>query len=174
LTVRVRSGDPERLVGRLRALVTEVDPMLRLPDVAPLDDVFRRGADQIALVASGIGAVAASVLLLSVAGLYALMSFTILGRRREIGIRSALGAPPHRILGPILRKAMVQLGVGIVAGLALTGLMDRLTGEQLLSGKAWLLLPVVAALMVGVGLLAAWGPAREGLRIQPTEALRSE
>jgi predicted permease len=172
--VRVRAGDPERFVGRLREIVADVDPMLRLPDVAPLDDVLRRGLDQLIMIAIGIAAVAASVLLLSVAGLYALMSFTILGRRREIGIRSALGAPHHRILSGILFRAMAQLALGILAGSALSGLMDRATGGGLLSGRAPFILPAVAVLMVGVGLLAAWGPARRGLRIQPTEALRSE
>jgi hypothetical protein len=172
--VRVRSGDPERFVGRLRAIVAEIDPMLRLSDVAPLEDRLSRGKDEAVLVAAGIAAVALSVLLLSLAGLYALMSFTILARRREIGIRSALGAPSHRIVGRVLYRAMVQLAIGIVVGLALTGLLDRLLGGELLSGRAPLLLPAVAVLMSAVGVLAAWGPARQGLRIQPTEALKSE
>jgi predicted permease len=172
--VRVRSGEPERFVGRLREIVAEVDPMLRLSDVAPLEDRLSRGKDEVVLIAAGIAAVGLSVLLLSVAGLYALMSFTILARRREIGIRSALGAPSHRIVSRVLYRAMVQLAIGIVVGLALTGLLDRLLAGELLSGRAPFLLPAVAVLMAAVGVLAAWGPARQGLRIQPTEALKSE
>jgi putative ABC transport system permease protein len=172
--VRIRGGDPASFSGRLREIVASVDPMLRLSDVATLDQMMSRGKDQLALIGAAIAAVAISVVLLSIAGLYALMSFTILGRRREIGIRAALGAHPRRVLARVLKRAMVQIALGIIVGAALTGVFDKLTGNQLLSGRGPVLLPVVAVMMAIVGLLAAWGPTREGLRIQPTEALRSE
>jgi predicted permease len=172
--VGVRSGDPASFSGRLREIVATVDPMLRLSDVASVDQVRSRGMDGLKLVATGIASVAISVVLLSIAGLYALMSFTILGRRREIGIRAALGAHPRRVLARVLKRAMVQIALGIGVGVALSGVFDRLTGHEMLSGRGPILLPAVAVLMAMVGLLAAWGPTREGLRIQPTEALRSE
>jgi ABC-type antimicrobial peptide transport system permease subunit len=67
------------------------------------------------------------VLLLAIAGLYALMSFTVVRRRREFGIRIALGARPHPLVGGVLRRAAWQLAIGMAAGLAVTGVVDRLS-----------------------------------------------
>lgn len=124
--------------------------------------------------AIGLLAVTASVLLLSAAGISAMMSFTVARRRREIGIRAALGADPRRLLGGIFARAAGQLGTGAVLGVAIAVVLDRALGGGPLSDRGVLLVPVIAALIVTVGLLATWGPAREGLSVQPTEALREE
>jgi ABC-type antimicrobial peptide transport system permease subunit len=113
-----------------------------------------------------------SVLLLSAAGMYAMMSFTVARRRREIGIRSALGADPRRILAGIFARAARQLGAGILGGLILAAAFAWVTGDM--DRRGFLLLPGVSALMLTVGVLAALGPARRGLAVQPTEALREE
>jgi putative ABC transport system permease protein len=173
LAIRLRS-DPASYVRRLREMAAGVDPKLQLASIAPLDDHFRRGRSSERLLGLTIATVTLSVLLLSVAGLYALMSFTVVRRHREIGIRSALGAKPHVVVRTVLARAMAQLAVGILIGVALSGLLDRAAGGEMLSGKAGILLPLVAVLMTIVGVAAAWGPARRGLRIQPTEALRAE
>jgi putative ABC transport system permease protein len=120
-----------------------------------------------------------SVLLLSAAGIYAMMSFTVAKRRREIGIRAALGADPRRILTGIFARAAAQLGTGVLAGITFVAALEVLgwTNPSEAGGvldDEWILLPGVAALMLVVGLLAALGPARRGLAIQPTEALREE
>jgi len=116
-----------------------------------------------------------SVLLLAIAGLYALMSFTVVRRRREIGIRIALGARPHSVVGGVLERAAWQLAIGMAAGLAVTGVVDRLlAGGEIQGGREGLLLAGVVAVMTVVGILAAWGSARRGLAIQPSEALRAE
>jgi ABC-type antimicrobial peptide transport system permease subunit len=100
------------------------------------------------------------------------MSFTVTKRRREIGIRAALGADPRRVLTGVFARAAAQLGAGILAGLVLAATFEWLTGDM--GRRAFLLLPVVSALMLAVGLFAALGPARRGLAVQPTEALREE
>ena len=115
-----------------------------------------------------------SVIVLSAAGIYALMSFTVARRRKEIGIRTALGADPSRILRSIFSRALLQLGAGAVLGmLGAVGLEQILEGETF-QGHGAVILPAVAVLMTLVGLAAAIGPARRGLRIHPTEALRAE
>ena len=115
------------------------------------------------------------MLLLAIAGLYALMSFTVVRRRREFGIRIALGARPHPLVGGVLRRAAWQLAIGMAAGLAVTGVVDRLlAGGEIQGGREGLLLVGVVAVMTVVGILAAWDPARRGLAIQPSEALRAE
>jgi ABC-type lipoprotein release transport system permease subunit len=100
------------------------------------------------------------------------MSFTVAKRRREIGIRAALGADPRRVLTGIFAHAAAQLCAGVLAGLILAALFQWLTGDM--NARDFLLLPGVSALMLTVGILAALGPARRGLAVQPTEALREE
>jgi ABC-type antimicrobial peptide transport system permease subunit len=119
-------------------------------------------------------AVTLSVLLLSAAGVYAMTSFTVARRRREIGIRTALGAAPRRLLASIFARAGAQLGGGVLAGLVVAAALDRAMGGGPFAGKGMLFLPLVAGFMVLVGLLAAVGPARRGLAVQPTEALRED
>jgi ABC-type antimicrobial peptide transport system permease subunit len=122
----------------------------------------------------GLVMVALSVVLLSAAGIYALTSFTVAQRRREIGIRSALGARRGRVLADVLSRAMRQIGLGIVIGVAGSGALVRLAGESSDFGGLVVRLFQVAALMAGVGIAASIGPARRALQVQPTEALRSD
>jgi predicted permease len=174
LTARVRGSTPAEFGARLREITTSLDPTLRVGEVRTLDDIDRQGKQALRLIALVLTMVTLSVLLLSAAGIYALMSFTVLQRRKEIGIRAALGAHPRRLLGSIFSRALAQLALGLGVGLGAAALLDLTTGGELMAGKGPLLLPLVAALMFVVGLLAALGPARRGLRIQPSEALRAE
>jgi putative ABC transport system permease protein len=174
LTIRLRGQPPEAFAPTLRRHATSVDPLLQLSATRPLDGMYRdhtRGGAQLALV---ITLITGSVLLLSTAGIHALVSFTVNQRRREIGIRSALGAPARRVITSVLARAAKQLALGIGFGLVTAVSLDLLTGGELLGGNGLLLVPVTAAFMLGVGLLAAAGPARRGLRVQPTETLRAE
>jgi putative ABC transport system permease protein len=168
------SGRPELLLPRLRRLAADVHPGLLVRDLRTLDQVF--GEMQAGMRMAGLTVVllVLSVLLLSAAGIYALMSFTVVRRRREIGIRVALGADPGRLLGSIFARAVRQLGAGVALGLVVAAVLELASGGALLDGRAAVLLPLVAAIMMVVGLLATSGPARRGLRIQPTEALREE
>ena len=121
-----------------------------------------------------VGLVMLSVIILSAAGIYSLMSFTVARRRREIGIRAALGADRHHLLLGVFSRVLAQLGAGAAVGvLAAIGLETVFEGNMMESQRA-VLLPLVALVMTTVGMIAAIGPAREGLRIQPTEALREE
>ena len=103
-------------------------------------------------------AVTVTSLLLSAAGIYSMMSFTVAGRRREIGIRAALGADARRVLAGIFGRASAQLGAGVAAGLAIASALEWLAGGQMMGGKALVLLPSVVVVMCTVGLLAAVGP----------------
>ena len=118
--------------------------------------------------------VVVAVLLLSAAGIYAMMSFTVSQRRKEIGIRSAMGADAGQLLRSIFTRAALQLAAGVVVGIAIALLTDRASGGELLGTYGRALVPVTAVVMMVVGLFATIGPARRGLRIQPTEALRAE
>ena len=174
IAVRVRGGAPAEFGGRLRELSLAVDPMLRLRGVAALDESLHDRQLELRLMVTVVVLVTLSVLLLSAAGIYALMSFTITRRRREIGIRSALGAGPRGIILGVLTRAMRQIAVGIAVGTAIAALLDSTLNGGFTGGRGVYLLAVVAALMAAVGLLAAVGPARRALQIPPTEALKAE
>ena len=171
LSVRFAGSIPTGFVDRFRQIGAEVDPALQLRRVVPLSQFYSEVRVIWRYLAWGIGLVTTSVLLLSAAGIYAMMSFIVAGRTREIGIRTALGARPSRILLNIFGRAGGQLALGLLVGSLLSGAAFATTGLGL--GRAAALLLAVAVIMLAVGLLAAIGPARHGLRIQATEALRA-
>ncbi|HEX6132733.1 MAG TPA: ABC transporter permease [Longimicrobiales bacterium] len=176
LMVRVRRDvAPVQFLARLREITADVDPALRFAELKTASAAERERRRFNLVQAVAILAVTGSVLLLSGAGIYAMMSFTVARRRREIGIRAALGAGPRRLLRTIFARAGVQLGAGVLGGLLLAEVTSWiLTGGSLATGESAFLVPLVAAIMVTIGLLAALGPARRGLAVQPTEALRQE
>ena len=174
LVVRVRGTPAPAFAARLREITASVDPALQLHEVRSAAESQRLAQQGLRFIALGVGAVTLSVLLLSAAGIYAMMSFTVARRRREIGIRSALGANARRVLSGIFARASAQLGAGVLAGLALAAAIHQAAGSEPFAGRGLFLLPGVALLMMVIGLLAALGPARKGLAVQPTEALREE
>ncbi len=174
LQLRLRGG-PAGLAERLRDVAAGVDPALHVDEVRTLAEIYRdhRFGDNLGAII--IGAVTGSALLLSAAGLYALMAFTVAQRRREIGIRSALGAQPGQLLAAVFRRAFWQIGAGSAVGILAAYLVGRYVPIEQVGGLPIPgVLPGAAAFMLLVGVLASLGPARRGLRIDPTEALRSE
>ena len=115
-----------------------------------------------------------TVLLFSAAGVYSLMSFTVAQRRREIGIRAALGASPMGLLRSVFSRVAAQVGMGVVLGAFAAMAIAPLSDDAVLAGRLAIVTPAVALIMVLVGVVAAYGPARRSLRIQPTEAVRAE
>jgi ABC-type antimicrobial peptide transport system permease subunit len=81
---------------------------------------------------------------------------------------------PRRIIGSIFSRALGQLALGAVAGVVIATLLEQITDGELMRGNGGVVLPLVALFMMLVGLLAAFGPARRGLRVHPTEALREQ
>jgi hypothetical protein len=174
LQLRLRGG-PSGLAERLRDVAASVDPALHVDEVRTLAEIYREHRIGDNLGAIGIVAVTGSVLLLSAAGLYALTAFTVAQRRREIGIRSALGAQPGHLVAAVFRRAFWQFGAGSAAGMLAAYLVGRYVPIEQVGGLPIPgILPAAAAFMLLVGVLASLGPARRGLRIDPTEALRSE
>ncbi len=124
----------------------------------------------------------AIALLLSLAGIYAVLSFTVARRTREIGVRVALGAKRRRVLTAIFRRPLTQVGIGIAAGATLIYLgaqalshtyQFRNTPIALSAGQV-VLLVIYAAFMLGVCLLACVVPTRRALRVEPMVAMRAE
>jgi putative ABC transport system permease protein len=116
------------------------------------------------------------VLLLSTAGVSSMMSFTVAQRTREIGIRTALGARPTRVVGDVFSRALLQVSGGTVLGLGVG--FAASDGPFALSEGLFRhgpgLMVAVAALILATGVIACGMPLSRALRIQPTEALRAE
>jgi predicted permease len=174
IRTRMEDADAAGFVPRLRAIAAAVDPNLQLHGLGTLDARLRQEQSVMRLVATVLVVLTASVILLASAGIYSMMSFAIAQRRKEIGIRTALGADASRILRSIFGRVVWQLAAGAALGAAIAALLEIATEGGLMKGHGAVVLPIVALMIVIVGLLAAAGPARNGLRVHPTEALRQE
>jgi predicted permease len=173
LIVHPRAG-PEAFAPRLRALAADVDPALQLHDVLPLDavgDTLWLETRFMFRLLLGMSAVA---LLLSLAGIYATTAFVVERRRREIGIRVALGGGASRVLRAVLAGPLAQVGMGVFAGGCLTAALAYgiMRGALWPTGVAWV--AAYAVLMMAVCLLACVVPTRRALSVEPSEALRAD
>jgi putative ABC transport system permease protein len=165
--------DPAAVSRRLQEIGTNLDPTLRLEDVRRLDEVYGETQMSSNLTSYALAIVTVSVLVLSAAGLYALMSFTVTLRRREIGIRMALGARPGRLLASIFARALWQIAAGVVVGATVALVLHRVMNIEVEGG--WHIpgiLPAAAIFIMIIGLLSAAGPARRAVRVDPMKALR--
>jgi predicted permease len=174
MVVRVANGGSGQWAPRLREVTASIDPTLKFGRIAGVPDTWRDDTQAAYMVSLVVIAVTASVLLLTSAGIYAMMSFTVARRRREIGIRAALGADARRVLLGIFGRASAQIGAGVAVGLLAAILLHLAGAGTMFGGNPLVLVPGVIALMFGVGIAATLGPARRGLAVQPTEALREE
>jgi ABC-type antimicrobial peptide transport system permease subunit len=174
VTVTIRAGAGVGLAaGRLRSVAAGLDPKLRLGRLRSLDEIYwqRRSLDQ--MFGFVLGTVMVIALLFPMAGLYTLMTFIVAQRWREIGVRLALGAQPRRLVGGIFGRALVPLTLGAIVGCALALRLHSWlpiveAGGENIPG----IVPISAALVIGVGLIAVAGPARRAIRVDPTAALR--
>jgi putative ABC transport system permease protein len=172
-------GDPMTLVPQVRAIATAVDPTLRLGQWQRVDRVLDELLWFIKLWMRITIMMTAVALLLSLSGIYAVLSFIVARRTREIGVRVALGASRGRVIAAIFRRPLIQVGLGVVAGGALIALaatveteMPGLSGDLSLGGFA--IVVAYAIFMLGVCLLACVVPTRRALSVEPTVALRVE
>jgi putative ABC transport system permease protein len=168
-------GEPMALGPRVLEIAAAVDPTLRLSDFQRGDAALNGSMWVIALRVTIV--MTAVALLLSLAGIYAVMSFIVSRRTREIGVRVALGASRGSVVGAIFRRPLIQVGLGILIGAALIAAggnmetqMPGLNGVFTVIDLAMLV--AYAIVMVGVCLLACIVPTRRALGVEPTIALR--
>ncbi len=161
------------LTTSLRGVIASLDPELPLFDVRPLDELLersllnRRAPAQLAL---GFGSVA---LLLSAVGLYGVLAYLVTQRRREIGIRLALGSSTRAVFDLVLREGLLLLAIGFVTGGAGAFLLRSSLESQLFGVKAAdpLVIAAASALLAVVALVACTLPARRATRVDPRMVL---
>jgi predicted lysophospholipase L1 biosynthesis ABC-type transport system permease subunit len=175
LKVRL-SGDPQQAITAVRAAVSEVAPALSVDRITPLAQQVETTASPdriVALLASGFGSLALG---LACVGLYGVMSYAVVRRTSEIGVRMALGARPGSILSGILRESLRLVCAGLVVGFPLAIVGTRLLAKALFGVQPGDLSTLMAAVFVltSVVCVAALIPAWRASRVSPMVALRQE
>ena len=170
------SGDPAHSIADLRAAVTSVDPNLPLEKITTIHEQVNDFMAHDELVSTLTGLFALLALLLAAIGLYGVMSYNVVRRTNEIGIRIALGAQTQTVQWMVLRESLLLLALGVGLGLPLTLAATRYVREQLfgLSPQDPATFGLALALVSAMTLLAAWLPARRATRVDPMVALRCD
>ncbi len=169
-------GEAARLAPTVRALVASIDPDQPVTDLATMASVMRDSVTPVTLFSGAAGAMALFALLLASLGTFGLAAHRVEHRRREFGVRMALGATPIRILqgvvGGGLRLGVIGAVVGVAGSLAATKVLRAiLFGTNPLDP---VVLALTVAILMTVTLLACLVPARRASRVAPGEMLRSE
>lgn len=171
VALRMRGGSGT-LATRIPALALEIDPALRVYRPLAFDDVLRKREWTGRMAYIGVMSVITLAVVLSAAGLFALMSVAVERRTREIGIRVALGASSRGVLRALFARAAAQLAGGIVIGnLLVFGVRMLVVGTENMSSLVPSMLGI-STLMVLVGIAACAVPGRRALRVQPLDAIR--
>ncbi len=170
------NGDPDAVVASIRERVAAVSPEIRYVHVAPMEarvDAWRGPWQMGATLFSVFGALA---LIVAALGLYSVLAFAVVRRRREIGIRAALGARRTDLVVMVVSRAARLIVGGLALGIVVALLAGRFL-ESVLFGVATVSVPVygaVAVVLGAVGLLAAWIPASRAIAVDPVGAIAAE
>jgi predicted permease len=173
--VRVR-GTPQQAARALRAIVRNADPALPLTNFRTVEDQVSRSLNTEHILATLSGSFGVLALVLSLVGLYGVMSFVVTQRTREIGIRLALGAKRSSTMWLVLRDALMMIAAGIAIGLPFVWALGRTVQSQLYGVKPTDPAAIMAAVFVlsAAAVGAAFIPARRASSVNPTDALRME
>jgi putative ABC transport system permease protein len=168
------TGDPATLVPAVRKIVAEIDPDVPVDRATSYDDFLAGRFWARRLSASLAGLFSAVAILLSAAGLYGVLAYSVLQRRRELGVRIALGAQTSNVLTLVLRQGLLLSGIGLTVGIAAGLLLGRFMGNILYGVSGTDPIALMLAILV-LGLAAASAcllPALRATRINPIIALR--
>jgi len=170
------AGKPDHLIPAVRAVAAEVEPNESLHNVMTMEQRLINTTTSRRLSTALLGCFAGLALLLAAVGIYGVMSYAVTQRRREIGVRMALGAQKSDVLRLIIHGGLRLTLLGIVMGLAGAFALTRYLSSQLYSVKATdpLTFLGVAVALTGVALLASWLPARRATKVDPMVAVRHE
>jgi len=175
LVVRT-AGDPTSIVPAAQLAVRELDPTLPTFDVQSMNQVVRASTAPLAFTILILGGAAVVTLVIGAIGLYGVMAYVVTLRRRELGIRIALGASPGAVAARTTRQGLALTSLGIGGGLALFSVAARFMRTFLFGVAPWDPVTIAGATLVllAMATLASWIPARRAGRVDPAESLRAE
>jgi putative ABC transport system permease protein len=164
------------LLPLLRARLSEIDRALPISDVRTLDEVVGNSLASRRFTMLLLVALAAVALVMALAGVYGVLSYSVSQRRSEVGVRLALGASNRSVLNLIVRQGMQPVVIGLVVGTAAAFWLSRAMSALLFDMTAadWPTYTAVAMLLAGAAALACYVPARAALRVDVTSTLREE
>jgi putative ABC transport system permease protein len=174
LLIRTRGDTPglgESVAGAIRA----VDPDLPVHGVRTMDELIEMAVGQRRFLMRVLVAFGTTATALALLGIYGVMAYSVAQRRREIGIRMAIGARQADVSRMVMRRGLRLTGIGVATGIAVSLALTQLAASQLFGVRPSdpLTIAAVVALMTGVAAVAAYLPARRAARIDPIAALRS-
>lgn len=177
VTFIIRSaGDPATVLAAAKQAVADADPLLPVYDARPFTVSVLESVSRPQLYAAVVGAFAVVALVLAVLGIYGVVAYAVRDRRRELGIRMALGAREGQVIGLVVAQGVRLAAIGLAAGF-----VSALIGSRLLSALLFGISPgdlttyeIVFVVLVAVSVLASWLPARHAATIDPVIAMRPE
>jgi predicted permease len=173
LIVRTRT-DPASSSDSLRRAVWAVDANQAVSNIRTMDRVISDAGQGDDIMAELMGAFSLLALVLAAVGIYGVLSYLVAQRTHEIGIRMALGAKPRQVLGLVMRNGMILIGVGVALGFVLSLALPRVLASSF-NGFSTSTLGILGAsplVVILVGFVACWIPARRAMRVDPMVALR--
>jgi predicted permease len=176
LTYALRAEDPTQLVPAVRHAVRETDPNLPIAGIRTVETVVADSIIQLTFTALALGIAALMALILGAVGLYGVLSYVVSQRTQEMGVRLALGARAGQVQGLVVASGARLALLGLIIGLAGAGALTRLLqgllfGVEPLDPVTFLGMSLV---LLAVGLLASYVPARRAAQVDPVESMRME
>ncbi len=170
------TGDPAAVIPAVRQMVNDIDPNVGIDAIVPMSRLTANAVARERFYAVMLGSFAGLAGLLAAIGVYGLLTYAVIQRTREIGVRMAIGAQPAAVLALVLRKGFVLAAVGIAVGL-----VGAAVGTRALQGMLFGITPfdpttflAVSALFALVAAFASYLPARRATKVDAIVALRSE
>ncbi len=163
-------------LGEVQQAVWSINPNLPLARVRTMQQIYDESMAQTSFTLVILGIAAAVTLLLGVVGIYGVVAYIVSQRRREIGIRMALGARGGEVQRMFITRGVTLAAIGLVVGLAAAAGVMRLLGSLLFGVSPFdpITYGLVVVGLAMVAFVATWLPARQATRIDPMHALRSE
>jgi len=174
--LRTSRAGSENLLTEVRQSVWSVNPNLPLASVHTLEFFYKRSMARTSFTLVMLGVAGAMALLLGVVGIYGVIAYSVSQRRREIGIRMALGAQQSTLTGMFVRHGLFLTGIGVVCGLVVAVIIMRLMSTLLFKVNPTdpLTYAAVSAGLIATAFLATYLPSRRAATVDPVEALRAE
>ncbi len=168
--------DPDEMAGAVRKAIWSVDPEASVPVIRPLDGIVADSVSARRFEMDLLFVFAISALLLAGLGVYGVITYTVVQRKHEIGLRMALGAQRTSIYGLVLREGLEPVSIGVVVGIGLAFGFARTVGSLLFHVSPYdpALVSMAVCTLLGVGVTACLLPARRAAAVEPMQALRAE